>query len=148
MAVQKLFFGRQDDVRGFGAHLLLDERHGDARQVAAERLKTAHQRLVEGAEVARYALRVENMRELVDGAFGFLGTKGLIRHLDHRRLVVRGLDHAIQLALLLSFGGGLQRGRSDLQKRRNVRGRLGLPRPGQRFVGREVFDDSMQRALQ
>ena len=102
--------GREDDVGGFLAHLLFDQRHGHARRVAAKRLEAFQQRPLEGAEKAGNALHVEDVDELVDGALGDVGAKRLVGNLDQRGFVLRVPQHAIQFGLLPPLGRSLQLG--------------------------------------
>ncbi len=109
--------GRQNDVGRLLAHLLLDQRHGHARRVAAEGLEALQQRPLERAEEARNALHVEDVDELVDGALGSVGAECLVGDLDQRRLVLRMVQHAVELGLLAAFGRSLQFGGTLLQPR-------------------------------
>ena len=112
---QQFRLGGQDDVGRLLPHLVLDQRHGHARRVAAERLKALQQRPLEGAEKAGDSLHVEDVDELVDGAVRGAGTEGLVGNLGQRRFVLRMPQHAVQLGLLPPFGRRLQLGRALLQ---------------------------------
>ena len=100
MLGQQLALGRQDDVGRLLLHPLLHERHRHARQIGAERLKAQEQRAIERAEEPRHALHVENVDELIGRPMRPPRAERLIGELHERRLVVRRLDHAIELGLL------------------------------------------------
>ena len=133
---EHFFFAGQDDVGRLLVHVLLDQRQRNAGHEGAERLEALHQRAVERAEVARHALHVEDVRQVLDGARGVAGAECLVGHHRERRLVGRRLQHAVEFRLLASLRGCLQRSRALLEsarqqqrllhRRRVLRGRVGL----------------------
>ena len=69
-------------------------------------LKAAQQRAIERAEEPRHALHVEDVHELIDRSrAGVAAAKRLIGELHQRHLVVRRLQHAIELRLLPPLRG-------------------------------------------
>ena len=145
---QKLPFRGQDHVGRLLAHLVLDERNGHARQVAPEGLEALEERPLHGAEEPGHSLHVEDVCQLVGGARGARGAKGLIRELGERRLVVRVLDHPLELRLLLLLLGRLQIGCALLEHAGEVR--TLLRRCGGRSlrIGLEAGEDLVERALE
>jgi hypothetical protein len=83
-------------------------------------LETQQHRAVERAEKPGDALDVEDVDELVGGAVRPLGTEGLIGELRERRLVVRRVDHAIQLGLLTALLRCLQLASAAAEDTRQV----------------------------
>jgi hypothetical protein len=122
VAGQQLRLGRQHHIGGLVLHLLLHQRHRHARQVAAEGLKAAQQRTIEGREEARYALHVEDVRQLVGRTPRGVRAEGLIGHLHQGRLVGGVLEHAIELGLLAALLRGLERDRALLEPARQPDG--------------------------
>ena len=116
MLGQEIGLGGQDDVGRLLLHLVFDERHRDAGQIGAERLEALEQRAVERAEEAGHALHVENVDQLIGGAGRPLRAKGLVGELRERRLVVRRVDHAIELGLLAALLRRLQLGGPPAQR--------------------------------
>ena len=112
MLGQQFSLGRQDDVGRLLLHLLLHQRHRDAGQVGAERLKTHEQRAIDRAEEARHALHVENVNQLIGRPVRSLRAERLIGELDQRRLIVRRLDHAVEFGLLAALRRRLQLARA------------------------------------
>ena len=96
-------------------HLFFHKGHSHARKIRAERLKTFEQCAVERAKETGNALHVENVNHLVDRPVWQARPKGLVCQLSERRFISGRLDHAIELALLTSFGGSLQFVGSRLQ---------------------------------
>ncbi len=148
MLRQKLPLRGQDHVGRLLAHLVLDERNGHARQVAPEGLEPPEQRPLHGAEEPGNSLHVEDVRQLVGGTRGARGAKGLIRELGEGRLVVRVLDHPLELRLLLPLLRRLQMGCALLehpgQVRSFLRGRGGRPLR----IGLEAREDLVESALE
>ena len=138
MLGQQLALGRQNDVRRLVLHPLLHERHRHARQVRAERLKAQQQRAIERAEEPRHALHVENVDELIGRPMRPPRAKRLIRELHQRRLVVRRLDHAIQLGLLPPLLRRLQLAGPPAQLAGQMHGLLHFERCRRRAVARDV----------
>jgi hypothetical protein len=120
---EQLGLGRQHHVGGLVVHLVLHQRHGDARQVAAKRLEAAQQRAIERREEARHALHVEDVGQLIGRASGRVRAERLVGQLNQRRLVGGVLDHAVELRLLASLLRRLQRDRALLQPARQRHGR-------------------------
>ena len=62
---RQLLFSREDDVGRLVFHFFLDQWHGDAGEVRAERLKAVASCPINRAKKPGYALHVENVDELV-----------------------------------------------------------------------------------
>ena len=143
-SAKQLALGRQDDVRRLVLHPLFDERHRHARQIRAERLKAQQQRAIDGPKKPRHALHVENVDELIGRPMRPPRAERLIRELHQRRLVVRRLDHPIQLGLLPPLLRRLQLPRPLAQHARQVHRLRDLHRPRRaaiaRILGQQAID--------
>ena len=133
---QQFAFGRQDDVGRFLLHPFFYERHRDAGQVGAERLKAHQQRALDRAEEPGHALHVEDVDELVGGPVGAARAERLVGELRERRLVVRRLDHAIELGLLPALLRRLQLASVTAELASQMDGLLDFERAGKRVSGR------------
>ena len=132
MLGQQLALGRQDDVRRFLLHPLLDQRHRHAGQIRAERLKAQEQRAIDRAEKPRHALHVENVNQLIGRPVRPPRAERLIGELRQRRLVVRRLDHPIQFRLLPPLLRRLQLARPLAQARELGESLAALPQVAKR----------------
>ena len=88
VAREHFLFRREDDIGRLVVHAILDQWHGHARQVAAERLESLEQSPVERTEKPRDPLDVQDVDELVHGALRRLRAEGLVGHLREGGLVL------------------------------------------------------------
>ena len=123
--LEQRIFRWQNHARRFAPHLLFGQGKGDAREHSAKERQRRQRQAIEPREKLRHTARLEDVQKLVNTAPRRFRPEGLVGELRDRHLVVRPLQHTVQLSELPTLFRGLDRCGARLEFTRPLDGALG-----------------------